>query len=97
MARDGLISRRRFIRDAGAAAAASTAPGELVWHGTARAATRQQTAAVFGGGIAGLTAAHELAERGFAVTVDERRALGGKARSTSVPGSATTARRSGRR
>jgi uncharacterized protein with NAD-binding domain and iron-sulfur cluster len=44
--------------------------------------------AVFGGGVAGLTAAHELAERGFQVTVYERRALGGKARSIAVPGTA---------
>jgi geranylgeranyl pyrophosphate synthase/uncharacterized protein with NAD-binding domain and iron-sulfur cluster len=37
---------------------------------------------VLGGGIAGLTAAHELAERGFEVVVLERRiAAGGKARS----------------
>lgn len=43
--------------------------------------------AVFGGGVAGLTAAHELVERGFEVTVYERRALGGKARSIPVPGS----------
>ncbi|MFF0489431.1 FAD-dependent oxidoreductase [Nocardia sp. NPDC004068] len=42
---------------------------------------------MFGGGVAGLTAAHELAERGFAVTVHERRALGGKARSIPVAGS----------
>jgi hypothetical protein len=41
--------------------------------------------AVIGGGGAGLTAAHELAERGFGVTVYERRALGGKARSMGVP------------
>jgi geranylgeranyl pyrophosphate synthase/uncharacterized protein with NAD-binding domain and iron-sulfur cluster len=40
------------------------------------------SAVVLGGGVAGLTAAHELAERGFAVTVFERRgAVGGKARS----------------
>jgi len=40
------------------------------------------SAVVLGGGVAGLTAAHELAERGFAVTVLERRAtVGGKARS----------------
>jgi uncharacterized protein with NAD-binding domain and iron-sulfur cluster len=44
--------------------------------------------AVFGGGVAGLTAAHELAERGFEVTVYERRAWGGKCRSTVVPASA---------
>src|SRR3954471_7581730 len=44
--------------------------------------------AVLGGGVAGLTAAHELAERGFAVTVYEARdLLGGKARSLPVPGS----------
>jgi uncharacterized protein with NAD-binding domain and iron-sulfur cluster len=49
--------------------------------------------AIFGGGIAGLTAAHELAERGFDVTVYERRAWGGKARSTSVPESASRGRK----
>jgi uncharacterized protein with NAD-binding domain and iron-sulfur cluster len=44
--------------------------------------------AVLGGGVAGLTAAHELAERGFAVSVYEARdRLGGKARSLPVPGS----------
>ena len=42
---------------------------------------------MFGGGVAGLTAAHELVERGFDVTVYEARAWGGKARSTLVPGS----------
>lgn len=46
------------------------------------------TVAVLGGGIGGLTAAHELAERGFTVRVYEQRdALGGKARSMPVPGS----------
>src|SRR4051794_31429543 len=50
--------------------------------------------AVLGGGVAGLTPAHELAERGFAVTVYEARdRLGGKARSLPVPGSATDGRR----
>ncbi len=39
-----------------------------------------------------MTAAHELAERGFEVTVYERRALGGKARSIPVPGSASDGR-----
>jgi 15-cis-phytoene desaturase len=42
---------------------------------------------IFGGGVAGLSAAHELNERGFAVTVYEARAsLGGKARSLWVQG-----------
>ncbi|ORT57105.1 FAD-dependent oxidoreductase [Streptomyces sp. CB03238] len=43
--------------------------------------------AVLGGGVAGLTAAHELAERGYRVTVYERNDTpGGKARSMGVPG-----------
>jgi uncharacterized protein with NAD-binding domain and iron-sulfur cluster len=47
-----------------------------------------QTVAILGGGVAGLSAAHELAERGFPVRVYERKAmLGGKARSLAVPGS----------
>ncbi len=42
-------------------------------------------AVVIGGGVAGLTAAHELQERGFEVSVYERNMiLGGKARSFSV-------------
>lgn len=41
--------------------------------------------AIIGGGVAGLSAAHELIERGFEVTVYERRDIpGGKARSMSV-------------
>lgn len=46
------------------------------------------TVAVLGGGVGGLSAAHELAERGFEVTVYEARGeFGGKARSMPVPGS----------
>jgi 15-cis-phytoene desaturase len=41
---------------------------------------------IFGGGVGGLSAAHELVERGFAVTVHESRALGGKARSIYTDG-----------
>src|ERR1700681_2089809 len=53
----------------------------------------QQTVAVLGGGVAGLSAAHELAERGFQVRVYERKpVLGGKARSIPVPGSAGNGR-----
>ena len=49
---------------------------------------------VLGGGVGGMSAAHELAERGFEVTVYETRPIpGGKARSIPVPGSATGGRR----
>jgi uncharacterized protein with NAD-binding domain and iron-sulfur cluster len=44
------------------------------------------TVIVLGGGIAGMTAAHELVERGYAVRVFEQRDVpGGKARSVVVP------------
>src|SRR5580658_7412809 len=46
--------------------------------------------ALLGGGVAGLSAAHELAERGYDVTVYEQKDMfGGKARSLSVPNTAT--------
>jgi uncharacterized protein with NAD-binding domain and iron-sulfur cluster len=49
---------------------------------------------VLGGGVAGLSAAHELSERGFHVTVFETRdAVGGKARSFPFPGSGRDGRR----
>jgi uncharacterized protein with NAD-binding domain and iron-sulfur cluster len=48
---------------------------------------------IIGGGVAGLTAAHELAERGFDAHVYEARpAWGGKARSQPVPGTGTNGR-----
>ncbi|MFJ3725924.1 FAD-dependent oxidoreductase [Streptomyces sp. NPDC090045] len=96
-------SRRTFI--AGASAGAVATAGALsAGVATAPAAAAAPSAAapappagrrvaVLGGGVAGLTAAHELAERGYAVTVYERRALGGKARSMDVPGSARGGRR----
>lgn len=85
-------SRRTFM--AGAAAVGGTAALASAVGGTAAAAAPAPgSVAVLGGGVAGLTAAHELAERGFAVTVYERRALGGKARSMDVPGSARGGRR----
>jgi uncharacterized protein with NAD-binding domain and iron-sulfur cluster len=52
----------------------------------------QTQVAVLGGGMGGLAAAHELAERGFKVTVFEPKALGGKARSIPVPGTGSGGR-----
>jgi 15-cis-phytoene desaturase len=50
--------------------------------------------AVLGGGIGGLTAAHELAVRGFDVDVyEESTAVGGKARSQSIAGTGTAGRK----
>ncbi len=50
--------------------------------------------AIFGGGIAGLSSAHELVKRGFEVEIYEARAwYGGKARSIDVPNSATPGRK----
>src|SRR5205814_9022126 len=44
--------------------------------------------AALGGGVSGMSAAHELIERGFEVAVYEKGTLpGGKARSIPVPGS----------
>lgn len=50
---------------------------------------------VLGGGVAGMSAAHELIERGFEVEVYEKQSAipGGKARSVPVPDSATDGRR----
>ncbi len=49
---------------------------------------------MIGGGVAGLTVAHELADRGFGVDVYEARPdFGGKARSQPVPGTGTDGRR----
>jgi uncharacterized protein with NAD-binding domain and iron-sulfur cluster len=82
-----------------AEAGAATAAGADLLTKPALAVPRRRTpgrrpaVAVFGGGIAGLTAAHELAERGFDVTLYERRAWGGKARSYDIPGTAAGGRK----
>jgi uncharacterized protein with NAD-binding domain and iron-sulfur cluster len=91
------ISRREFVRSAGAAAGAA---GYLAGPAVARASHRKARrprrvrtdVAVFGGGMGGLASAHELAERGFSVTVFEPKALGGKARSIPVPHTGTGGR-----
>src|SRR5262245_13447436 len=54
----------------------------------------RETVAIFGGGVAGMSAAQELAERGFAVTVYEAsETSGGKARSIFVPDTGMGGRR----
>ncbi|MGV9749892.1 hydroxysqualene dehydroxylase [Nocardia farcinica] len=94
--RPGIVNRRDVLRGALAAGLglAATAP--------AAAAKRRRTpwlrtgggrsVAIFGGGVAGLSAAHELVERGYQVTVYEPAHLGGKARSMAVPGTARDGR-----
>ncbi|WP_018179239.1 FAD-dependent oxidoreductase [Jongsikchunia kroppenstedtii] len=70
----------------GAAMFGSTAfaPHAAANPSTGRARGRE--VAIFGGGMAGLSAAHELIERGYSVTVYEPSYLGGKARSMPVVG-----------
>lgn len=78
------IDRRTVLKAGGVVGAAglmgagSAAPGSRANPG--------RRVCVLGGGMAGLTAAHELAERGFEVTVFEPTAWGGKARSIPVEG-----------
>ena len=70
------ITRRTLLRQAaaaGAAASLGSAPMALA-KGTRRKSTGRSVA-VLGGGMAGLTAAHELAERAALVDVDVEPAL----------------------
>jgi uncharacterized protein with NAD-binding domain and iron-sulfur cluster len=100
-----MLDRRSFL-SGGAGLAAVAAAGALAGPaGPALAAVRPSASAatagyrgkrhvaILGGGCAGLSAAHELVDRGFTVDVYERYAVaGGKCRSISVPGSASGGR-----
>ncbi|MEU7633495.1 FAD-dependent oxidoreductase [Nocardia sp. NPDC049220] len=88
------VSRRTLFR--GTVAAGVVTTGALSTGALrptpATASPDGRRVAVLGGGVAGLTAAHELVERGFQVTIYERRAWGGKARSIPVPGTGSQGR-----
>ena len=84
-------TRRQFLSLTGAALGGIGVATAVGWP-TRAGATTGRRVAVLGGGVGGLTAAHELAERGFSVTVIEPKALGGKARSITVPGTGTGGR-----
>lgn len=91
------IDRRTALRGALAGAAIlaagqATATAAPARYRTPGLRTGGKEVAIFGGGMAGLSAAHELAERGFRVTVYEPSYLGGKARSMGVPGTGTGGR-----
>lgn len=81
----GLTRRRVLGGGAALGAAAVLGSSRPAWAGCRPGSLRSQVV-VLGGGMGGLSAAHELIERGFDVTVIERRALGGKARSIAIPG-----------
>ena len=80
--------RRRFIQGSAAVVATATLGGITQ---IANAAPSNNVA-ILGGGVAGLSAAHELIERGYNVTVYDSRMLGGKARSIPVPNTGTNGR-----
>jgi uncharacterized protein with NAD-binding domain and iron-sulfur cluster len=83
------VSRRSFLTQAAATTAGAygvLAAPALAARRATRAPEMRTGVAVLGGGVGGLTVAHELAERGFEVTVFEPKALGGKARSIPVAG-----------
>ncbi|WP_106400194.1 hydroxysqualene dehydroxylase [Actinocorallia populi] len=89
------VGRRGFVTGALAAAGAAGLGGPASASRASRARRKRapgRRVAVFGGGMGGLTVAHELIERGFEVTVYERKAWGGKCRSMPFTGTATGGR-----
>ncbi|MDO7867605.1 hydroxysqualene dehydroxylase [Nocardioides jiangxiensis] len=82
------VTRRSVLGGSAAVAAAGVALGPM----SPALAVERRKVAVLGGGMAGLSAAFELVERGYEVTVYERNALGGKARSIPVAGTAAGGR-----
>lgn len=83
------LTRRGFIGGLGAVGAAHALRPLRSWASTGTVTTQ---VAVLGGGVGGLTVAHELAERGLQVAVFEPKAFGGKARSIPVAGTGTGGR-----
>ena len=84
------VTRRQFLQGTAVSAALAAVSGVLPFGPVgAQSAGRGRRVAILGGGVAGLSAAHELVERGFDVVVYDRHGVfGGKARSIPVPGSA---------
>lgn len=96
---DARFTRRTALTALGLLGAAAALPGGAAAAPAPRPGPRSpalrstgRRVAVLGGGMAGLTAAHELIERGFDVTVYEPTALGGKARSIPSPGTGADGR-----
>lgn len=88
----GGITRRHMLGGAVALGAAGALGFGRPAGAGCRPGSSRRRVVVLGGGMGGLAAAHELIERGFDVTVIERKALGGKARSIAIPGTGTGGR-----
>ncbi|WP_433664606.1 hydroxysqualene dehydroxylase [Nocardia sp. CA-128927] len=87
------LNRRQVLRGVTALGTTLLAtPGQRRAHPAFEAVPRGRRVGVFGGGMAGLSAAHELVERGYEVVVYEPVALGGKSRSIGVLGTGSGGR-----